>query len=70
MTAISEAKFEKLAKANKVVATGFDSGLASYVTIIGNENGTPIAIGYQSKDSDFETTHFLLPTPLGTRANY
>ncbi|GLT20435.1 hypothetical protein GCM10007938_42200 [Vibrio zhanjiangensis] len=70
MKVISKAKFDKLANANKVVATGFDSDLASYVTVIGNENGTPIAITYQSKDSDFEPNHFLLPTLLGTRANY
>ncbi|MEF1336443.1 hypothetical protein REH81_06565 [Vibrio rotiferianus] len=49
---ITEQEFDALCETHEVLAGGTHMGTGSTVTVIGNTNGTPVAIRYSSIESD------------------
>lgn len=50
---ISEQEFDALCETHEVLAGGTNIGTGSTVTVIGNSNGTPVAMRYSSIESDY-----------------
>lgn len=51
---MTETDFDELAKTNSIIANGWSTGDMSAVTVLGNKFGTPIAMRYMSKDTDYD----------------
>lgn len=56
---ITEEQFDALCENHSVLAGGTDSGNCSTVTVIGNANGTPVAIRYSSIETDHDFKCYL-----------
>lgn len=51
---ITEQEFDSLCETHEVLAGGTHIGIGSTVTVLGNDNGTPVAIRYSSIESDHD----------------
>jgi|GEM_PF-2500841 hypothetical protein len=54
---MTEAEFEQLRETNGTISTGWNSDYMASCVVACNENGTPAAMMFSSKDTDFEIVY-------------